>query len=249
MKLTLVESKYLKESISIISELVNDVNLRVTNTGLELIAMDPANVAMVIYRLLSSAFVVYELEGDKTLGINLDHFKQVLKRVKPTDSLTLELDEEKNKLNVILQGDTARRFSLSLIDIDDNEQKIPNLNFAVKIETSSGLFNETIEDMEVIAESLSLGVESGNFVIRGEGNLSQGKIEIKPENETDIVNSKDGDIKSKYSIEYLKKIIKGSKLSGAVSLQFAQDYPLKIEYRVVDKMSMTFILAPRVSND
>src|SRR3989344_179896 len=215
MKLTLVESKYLKEGISIISELVNDVNLRVTSTGLELIAMDPANVAMVIYKLLSSAFVVYELEKDTVLGINLDHFRQVLRRVKPTDSLTLELDEEKNRLNVLLQGDTFRRFSLSLIDIDDSEQKIPNLS----------------------------------FVVRGEGNLSQGRIEIKSDNETDIVNSIDGDIRAKYSIEYLKKIIRGSKLSGAVSLQFAQDYPLKVEYRVVDKMSMTFILAPRVDRD
>ena len=189
------------------------------------------------------------MEKDTVLGINLDHFRQVLRRVKPTDSLTLELDEEKNRLNVLLQGDTFRRFSLSLIDIDDSEQKIPNLSFAVKIETSSGLFNETIEDMEVIAESLSLGVEGGTFVVRGEGNLSQGRIEIKSDNETDIVNSIDGDIRAKYSIEYLKKIIRGSKLSGAVSLQFAQDYPLKVEYRVVDKMSMTFILAPRVDRD
>ena len=50
-------------------------------------------------------------------------------------------------------------------------------------------------------------------------------------------------------IEYLKKIIKGSKLSDKVVLQFDKDYPLKADYLVKDKLSLSVILAPRVSND
>ncbi|MBS3159688.1 proliferating cell nuclear antigen (pcna) [Candidatus Woesearchaeota archaeon] len=249
MKLTLIEPKYLKESIGIISELVNDVNIKINKTGIELVAIDPANVSMVIFRLLSSAFVTYELDSDKIIGINLEHFKQILKRVKQTDIMTLELDENKNKLNILLQGDTKRSFTLSLIDIDNSEQKIPNLDFTVKVETNSNLFNEAIEDIDVIAESLSLSVDNNVFLIKGEGNLSHGLIELRPENETEIINNKGENIKAKYSIEYLKKIIKGGRLSNKVSLQFAQDYPLKIEYKVIDKMNMTFILAPRVAND
>ena len=55
--------------------------------------------------------------------------------------------------------------------------------------------------------------------------------------------------KAKYSLEYLKKMISGSKLADKVSLQFNTDYPLKIQYTVLDKLSMSFILAPRVDND
>ena len=56
-------------------------------------------------------------------------------------------------------------------------------------------------------------------------------------------------VKSKYSVEYLKKIIKGSKLAENVVIQFDKDYPLKIDYIVKDKLSLSTILAPRVSND
>ena len=56
-------------------------------------------------------------------------------------------------------------------------------------------------------------------------------------------------IKSKYSIEYLKKIIKGSKLADTVTLQFNKDYPLRLDYLVKDKLSLSIILAPRVSNE
>ena len=56
MRLTLAEPKYLKDSISIISELVNEAKLKISKDGIELVAMDPANVAMVIFRLLPTAF-------------------------------------------------------------------------------------------------------------------------------------------------------------------------------------------------
>ena len=63
------------------------------------------------------------------------------------------------------------------------------------------------------------------------------------------VTKEDVKIKSKYSIEYLNKMIGGSKLSDSVTLQLNNDYPLKIEYKAIDKVDLAFILAPRVEND
>ena len=44
-------------------------------------------------------------------------------------------------------------------------------------------------------------------------------------------------------------MINGSKLSDEVVIQFNKDYPLKLEYKSVDKVMLSFILAPRVEND
>lgn len=248
MKLTLTDPRFLKDSILIISELVNEVNLKVDKDKIELIAMDPANVAMVVFKLLSSAFAEYDVREDKTIGLNLMNFTQILKRVKPSDILTLELDNEKNRLNVTLKGTTTRSFNLALLDIEEREQRVPNLKFAVKVDTNAALFNESIEDMDIISDSLSLAVAKNSLVISSDGTLSSAKVIIADDEETQIV-SKDDETKSRYSVEYLKKIIKASKLSNAVSLEFAQDYPLKLEYKIVDRLSMMFILAPRVNND
>src|SRR3990167_8721105 len=99
MKLSLAEPTYLKESVSIISELVNEARFRITKDAVELVAMDPANVAMVIFKLLSSAFVEYDLKEKVELSINLDNLKKILRRSAPTDTVTLETD--KAKLRVI----------------------------------------------------------------------------------------------------------------------------------------------------
>ncbi len=249
MRLTLTEPRYLKDSILVISELVNEVNLKFTKDKVELIAIDPANVAMVVFKLLSSAFSEYQLDKDKVIGVNLSHFTQILKRAKPTDILTLTLDEEKNRLDVLLKGSTTRNFSIALLDIDEREQKVPNLKFAGKVETNTLLFTEAIEDMDVIADSLSFHLNGKSFLIKSEGTTSTAQVTLNHDEETNIEHDKGDEIRSRYSIEYLKKIAKAAKLANMVSLEFGPDYPLRTEYRVLDKLSLSFVLAPRVSND
>jgi len=57
------------------------------------------------------------------------------------------------------------------------------------------------------------------------------------------------DTKSRYPLDYLKKMIKAGKIADSVTLQFAQDYPMKIGFKSGDKVSLQFVLAPRVSEE
>jgi DNA polymerase III sliding clamp (beta) subunit (PCNA family) len=56
------------------------------------------------------------------------------------------------------------------------------------------------------------------------------------------------DCKSRYSLEYLIKFIKGCKLSEKTILNFAANHPLKMELRD-NGMELSFILAPRVETE
>jgi len=46
----------------------------------------------------------------------------------------------------------------------------------------------------------------------------------------------------------LQKMIKGTKLTDKVVLNFGNDYPLKLEFNT-PKVSLSFILAPRVETE
>lgn len=248
MKLVLAEPKYLKESVSIISELVNEVRFKITPNAVELVAMDPANVAMVIFKLLSSSFVEYNISKEVKIALNLSNLKQILRRAKSTDMLSLELDD-KSRLKIQLKGETIKTFSLPIIDFEEKDLKVPELSFPITIMTNSALLSEVIEDADTVAESVVLSVDKDQFNIYAEGDLSKAFIEIKSGDDTKINSSTKDIVKAKYSTEYLKKMINGSKLSDKVTIQFNKDYPLKLNYSTVDKMSLTFILAPRVEND
>lgn len=248
MKLVLADPTYLKDSISVISDLVNEAKFKFTKDGMELVAMDPANVAMVVFKLLSSAFTEYDVQDDTVLGINLANFKQVLRRTKANDILALEMTED-NKLKIQLRGNSTRTFSLPIIDIDEKEHRIPNLTFPVTVTAPSHVLNDAIEDVGIVAESVMFAAEPEKFTVSAEGDLSKAHIEVKHGDETKINSQNKAELKAKYSIEYLKKMIQAAKLSDNVSINFNQDYPLKLEYKVMDKVLLSFILAPRVEND
>jgi len=247
MKLTLANPKILKDSISIISDLVNEARFNITKDSIDLAAMDPANVAMVVFKLLSSSFTEYSLEKDVNVALNLNNLKQVLRRIGANDILTMELDD--NKFKITLKSNTTRTFYLPIVDLEEKEQKKPQLKFPLTITTNCDIFNEAIEDADIVAESVSLMADKKKFTVLAEGDLSKVRVEIKPDEETTIKSESDDVVKAKYSIEYLKKMIQGSKLSPDVTLSFNKDYPLKLEYKQMDKLMLTFILAPRVDND
>jgi len=248
MKLVLAELKYFKESISIISELVSEAKFKVTKDGLELVAMDPANVAMVVFKLLSSSFTEYSTTDNEEVAINLNNLKQILRRAKADDILRLETTEE-NKLKIEMKSNTLRSFSIPILEINDKEQKVPDLNFPIMVQTDSSVITESIEDVSVVAESVTFLGEKGKLCVKAEGDLSKAFIEIRADDVTNIKVESEEKFKGKYSLEYLKKMIAGGKLSERASLFFNTDYPLKLEYKVTDKFLLAFILAPRVDND
>ncbi len=245
MKLVLAEPRYLKDSVIILSELITDAQMKISEDHIEIIAMDPANVALIVFKMLNSAFVEYTVKEERTLGLNLDSLKQVLKRSKPGDTVSLELDETRNQLIVEFKGETHRTFHLGLLDTDEKKQRVPDLTFTAKIDTRSLVFDDAIGDMDIISDSVSFISENNNLVIQASGTMNEGRVVIGKDEETSIV-LQDKQVKSRYSIEYLKKIIKGSKLSDRISIQFSHDYPLKIDYTVKDVLQLTTILAPRV---
>ncbi len=245
MELTLADPKYLRDTISIISELVSEGTFKISPEAIELVAMDPANVAMIVFKLFSTTFAEYNVKKPVELSINLSNLKQILKRAKPTDMLSLALEE--NKLKVQLKGGSIRTFFLPIIELDEKEQKIPELEFAAVVTTSSSTLSESVEDVDIVAESVSFLAEPKKLTIKAEGDLSQANIVIDEDSDTKIKAKEK--VKSKYSIEYLKKIVASSKLSDNVTLSFANDYPLKIDYISLDKLQLSFILAPRVDNE
>ena len=110
------------------------------------------------------------------------------------------------------------------------------------------MFSSAIEDVDIVAESASFKANSNKFMITAEGELNTAKIEIPKDDNTSIKLAGTEDISSKYSVEYLKKMAQGSKLSEKVNVNFSKDYPLKLEFKE-ETFELSYILAPRVEND
>ena len=243
MELVLENPSLFKKSMDIISDLVLEGTFVFKPDYVELVALNLNNVVMVIFRLLNTNFEKYEVTEDKQISLSLEHLNSVLKSCDDKAKLTLDISNE-NKLKIISAGKNKKEFELSLIDFtDDNLQKVPGLTFPTKVITSSSNFTTAINDLSFLEEGVSFKVEDNKFAMEGKTNTMAGKIEF--EENTDVSNKENKDKLCRYSMDYLKKFTKAEKLVNNVELSFNNDYPLKIEYKLVDRLLLGFILAPR----
>ena len=226
--------------IDLISGLVTDVRIKVSDIGLSIIAMYPANVAMVGFWIPKTAFSQFE-SGDEVLGVNLEDLRKILKRAGSGSSLVLE--KKDNLLEIQIQDRIRRNFKLSLIDIDTDEKDIPDLEFSSKVELNSIDFIASIEDCAIVADACSFIIRDGKFIIEAIV-LNSAMSEFSGDEA--IINAEN--CKSKYSLEYLQKFLKGAKLTEKTVLKFAEDHPLRIDFKTPE-MELSFILAPRVETE
>jgi proliferating cell nuclear antigen len=234
----------LAKAVELISELVTEVRININEFGLSITAMDPANVAMVGFKIPKSAFSQFEV-GREILGVNLDSLKRVLRRTSVGSSLIIERRD--NLLELRIQDRIKRKFSLSLIEIEgediDFEAKVGRMEFAAKVELASEDLVDSVEDCAVVSDSCSFIIHEGNFVIESKG-LNSARSEFSG----DEANIQGENCKSKYSLEYLSKFIKGAKLCQKTLINFADDHPLKMDFKSPG-MDLSFVLAPRVETE
>jgi proliferating cell nuclear antigen len=242
MLLKLDHPKLFSEIISIISELVLEVRIKVSKEGMSIIAIDPANVAMVVFKLPNNAFTDFEIEKEEVLGVSLESLKAVLRRCSIKSVLVIRREE--NSLNIEIKDKIKREFNLALIDIESEEKSVPNLDFSSKIEMSSVDFSEAIEDCSVVADSCAFISEPDKFIIQGKGSLNSFKSEFS----SDEISIQAQSAQSKYSLKYLQKMIKATKITDKTIINFSTDYPLKLDFNT-PFIELSFILAPRVETE
>jgi len=226
--------------IEIISELVTEVRVKIDGNGLNITAMDPANVSMVHFVLPKSSFSQFET-GPEVLGVNLDNLKRILKRCSSGSSLIME--KEENMLNIQIQDKIKRNFSLALIEIESEEKQLPNLEFSSFVELDSSDLVDSVEDCIVVADACSFVVKDGKFIVEAKG-LNSARSEFSG----DEARISAENCKSKYSLEYLQKFAKAAKLAEKTILRFAEDHPLRMDIKN-GFLELSFLLAPRVETE
>ncbi|HLC53678.1 MAG TPA: proliferating cell nuclear antigen (pcna) [Candidatus Nanoarchaeia archaeon] len=241
MLLKLENPKLFSDLIGIISGLVTEVRLKVTKEGVHLTAIDPANVAMVYFKMPADLFAQYDLQKDEILGVNLDNLTAVLKRCKPGSSLTLM--KEDNALHIGIHDRIKRDFTLALLDIDAEEKEMPQWEFKSVIKMDADVFAEVVEDCLVVADACTFFAEPTKFIVEAHG-LNSARAEFSTD-EVEIYSDKS---KARFSLEYLNKFVKGGRVSNRVTLSFSEDHPMRIDFPTGNVM-LSFVLAPRIEQD
>lgn len=249
MKIVMNNVSLLRDSLDAISGLINEATLEFNNDGLTLKAIDPAVVAMTVLKMFPTCFEEFYTESPVKITINLDYFLEVLKRAKLNDKVTIELNSEKGILNITMQGNLKRKFVVALLETPEKEQKVPTPTFNGKIVITNSVLRDAVKNCQMVSDCANFIASANEFIISANGDLNRVNHQLTKDSPSLKKITFINEESSKYSLEYLDKIMRGDKVSEETIIQFKTNYLLQIDYINKDKLSLSFILAPRVDND
>lgn len=244
--ITLDNADLLKNSIPIIAEILDEGVFKVDSNGMSLLSPDRSMIAVVDFKLLSSAFKDFKVTGEEMLGLNMANLVAVVKRIKAGENVTLSKEENSNVLKFILHGKGTRKFEIPLLNTTAEKPPLDQLDFKSKVEVDSNVLEEGISDADIVDDSIVFEAGNENFKMWAKGDVSSSQLELKKGEEGLEKIETTEPIRARYPLEYLKKMIKAAKFANKVSLELSNDYPMRMVFRDIDKIDLSFVLAPRV---
>ena len=231
--------------ITEVSNLIDEAAFKITKEGISMRALDPSRVVLVDLNLPAEIFSKYYIEEEETIGLNMDHFKKILKRAKSDDILILRKGKDAF-LKIIMQGIATRKFELPLIEVEELELDLPNLPFTAKAVILGEVLKEAVKDASLVSDSIKFIAKENEFVMRAEGETQEVEIKLTLEDEGLLDLNVEEETKSAYGVSYLADMAKGIGKADEVVLRFGNEMPLQMDYPIRDEGRLTFLLAPRV---
>mmetsp|Transcript_5407 Transcript_5407/g.9088 ORF Transcript_5407/g.9088 Transcript_5407/m.9088 type:complete len:258 (-) Transcript_5407:157-930(-) len=252
----LSEGHILKKIVEAIKDLVTDVNLDVTPSGISLQAMDTSHVALVSLSLSMEGFESYRCDTNVVLGINIANFSKVLKLADPQDSITLQADQDPSTLKLIFENAKTQKsteFSLNLIQIDVEHLSIPETEYSSLITINSGEFSKICKELQSLSESLTISTQADLVTLAVEGQAGAGFIKLQSSDsdkkEDSTMIEVDEPVTQQFALNYLNLFNKASSLSTHTRLCLHQDQPIVIEFKIESLGVLKYYLAPKISDE
>ncbi len=217
----------LQRAVDSISSFISEGNFRFNDNGISLKAVDPSQIVLVNFFIAKSAFEKYKVEPTFA-GVDLQELNKIMSRALPNDKLLMQLND--SELNIKLEGDLSRSFSLPLIDVTEDEVRIPETRFDASVDINARILKEALKDASLFGSSVILKAKDSQLLIEARG--SAGTLHTIAKQPKHVTVKGNTEVVSKYSLNFLHNIVKDAGNDVKVSMQLKSDSPMKLSYKI-----------------
>ncbi len=196
---------------------------------------------MVDVSLMANVFEEYEVDGDNTIGLNLDKIDQFLGLIK--SDYIIELGKEDGRLIARKGGLTQ---GIPLLDIEElSNPNIPDLDLPTEVKSKAGHIKTGIKAANYISDQVKITADDMKFKLSAESD--QDEIDVTVYADEFAKYEVNEDIESNFAIGFLKDMLSSVSSKAPITVRLGSDHPIEIEYRFADGYgSALMMLAPRV---
>lgn len=223
--LELRQSNFFKVAIESISSFIPEGNFRFTDKGISFKAIDPSQVVLVDYFVEKKHFDKYVIEPN-FVGVDLVELNKILARALPDDKLLLDISDAELKLR--FESYLKRSFRVPLIDVSDDDIKVPNIEYEAKVDINANSFKEVLKDAALFGSSIVLKVSEGKFFVEAKG--SQGSMESEATKVSNVSSKKE--ITAKFSLNFLQNIVRQADNEKQVTIELKNDAAMRVSFSI-----------------
>jgi proliferating cell nuclear antigen len=227
--------------------------LAFSHDGIGLKSLDPTKTVLFNLTFHATALEDYVVEEETKVGLIFTTIKDVIKRIRATEKLELEVDNEKNRFSLYVypkkgkEVGLVRRFSFPIVQVVEEEVPELSLTFDASFEIDSSVFDDILAMVEEISDWIQITASPEGIVFKGVGEGGKAaEVELSHDSESVFNISAEGAISAKYSVETLKDISgKMKSISKRVKVELSENKPLKLTYEFSTGI-FSAVVAPRV---
>lgn len=238
-----------KAYIGMLKVINEELTLKVDDTGITAMGMDPSHVVMVDSRVKPGLFEVFTPpEGDGLITVNLAEFSKFLDRVEK-ETVKIDYNAEQAKLNIVAStGGRTRRFSLPILEPLEEEVPKPKIVFKSSARILTQAVTRAIKDADLVSEYMKIEFKEDMLQFMGKGDMGSAENEYTKDSEDVLAIKSEEESSANFTLSYLADIFGQLKnLAEVVTLELTTDMPLKVEAEPSDpNLEITFYLAPMI---
>ncbi len=247
MKIVIADAPSLKFSIDAIASLVEEGVLEIRKDGIHLKAMDPSQISMVSFTMSKAAFLEFEVDEERKVGLDMEQLSSVLSRGSRGERAELGVEDGRFVIRFIAEK-KKRTFKIPILDIGEGMQKEPKIEFRNFVKVNADAFREVLKDAKLVSSHIRLALDSDEFAAEVRGDSGDVRAEFEKDS-AEIAEIKTvGEAKATFPLQYLEDITRASPGNGVITIYIETDRPLKVEYGI-HGAEVRYYLAPRIESE
>lgn len=233
-----------KNAVEALGNLIDEGTFSFKKDGISLHALDPSQIAMVIFTMPSKAFSGYSVDGARSVGLNIDNFNKILSRGGKGNRASI-YDEENKVVVQFIAEKSKKSFKVPVIDVGAGVEREPKVEHDVKIVMGAGAFKDAVRDIALVSSHIAFEVKGKKLKISASGDNAEADLEFEDGDESIKLMEVKSAAKATFPVQYFEDMVKGADSNTEIELWLKTNAPVKIKY-ALGNAGFTYYLAPRI---
>ena len=238
-----IQASTFKSLFEVLQSILNDVNIYFRPNSIQILTLDVARVSLINVKLEPSEFEEYKCDECTIAGVNMADMYKLLKSISNQDVITISITKI-DRMDIHIENSVKKsqtKYSLKLLDIDDDILEVPKLDMNTTTIIPSIDFQRICRDMNNLSKNVTICRKENLLQISCNGDFAEQETQIECQEHVDT------SCISTFKLQYINLFTKSTTMCASLQiLQNTNDSPIIFKYNISNIGYIEFYLAPNI---